>query len=158
MNAPSTPTIRGVREMSGIKREDSVEGLKSRKMNKKRRIRSKQKPFPKTPFAESAQHVRALTPLEFGYARAHFRLLSWGHIIAVVIGLAMVPMSFEIAELIGGEFHPGAPYLILFAPLLVLASLGLGVFIIYFAPKRTCPARRRVRFRRNHGRECLSAL
>lgn len=106
-------------------------------MKKKRPARSKRKETsPEIPIADSAQRLRALTPLEFGYAGAHFRLLSWGHIIAVVIGLAMVPVCFVIAGLIGGEYNPRAPYLVLFAPLLALASLGLGAFIIYFAPKR----------------------
>lgn len=102
-------------------------------MKKKRPTRSTS---PEIPIADSAQRLRALTPLEFGYARAHFRLLSWGHIIAVVIGLAMVPICFVIAGLIGGEYNTRAPLLMLFAPPLVLASLGLGAFIIYFAPKR----------------------
>lgn len=109
----------------------------SRKKSKKRPTRSKRKETsPEIPIADSAQRVRALTPLEFGYARGHFRLLSWGHIIAVVIGLAMVPICFVIAGLIGGEYNTRAPFLMLFAPLLVLASLGLGAFIIWFAPKR----------------------
>ena len=91
---------------------------------------------PEMPIADISQPTRGLTPLEHSYARSHYRRLSWGHIIEVVIGLVMVPVTFVIAALIWGEDNSQAPYLMLFAPVLALAGLGLGAFIINFAPKR----------------------
>ncbi len=106
-------------------------------MSKKRPPQSNPKEAPpEIVITDSANPVRDLTSFELGYARTHFRRLSWGHNIEVVLGMVMVPMGFVAAGLIGGEWNPRAPYLMLFAPILVMASLGLAAFILKFAPKR----------------------